>query len=220
MTGFPRSPRVQKGALIGLDPANPLASVIIFQYNPETLSRTLTAQTSGGEADTNEALRLKGPPKEQITLDVEIDATDQLETGDLLAGTLGIHPALASLEMLLYPKSAVVIANEVLKAAGVIEVIPPKAPLTLFVWGIKRVLPVRLTRFTITEEAFDPNLNPIQAKVSLTLDVLNYYDLGLLSPGGALFMGHQIIKEVMATLGGVANIAGAVSGSVNVSIGG
>ncbi len=224
MTGFTGSPSVQKGAIIGLDPANPLASVIIFQYNPETLTRTITAQTSGGEADTGEALRLKGPPKESIKLDVEIDATDQLETGDPLAGTLGIHPTLASLEMLLYPKSAVVIANEVLKAAGVIEVIPPEAPLTLFIWGIKRVLPVRLTSFTITEEAFDPNLNPIQAKASLTLDVLSYYDLGLLSVGGALYMAHQIIKEVMATVGGVANIAGAVSGavsgSVNVSIGG
>jgi len=198
-----------KGAIIGLDPFNPLASVVIFQYNPDTLTRTITAQAATGEsADKGEALRLKGPARETIKLDVEIDATDQLEQAKAPATTLGIYPTLASLEMLLYPKSALMIANEVLAAAGLIEVIPPQAPLTLLVWGIKRTLPVKLTEFTITEEAFDPNLNPIRAKVGLSLRVLNYQDLGLLSPGGALFMAHQVAKEVMATIGGVNAIAG------------
>ena len=118
--------------------------------------------------------------------------------------------------MLLYPKSALVIANEVLLNIGVIEIIPPEAPLTLFVWGVKRILPVRLTELSITEEAYDPNLNPIRAKVSLGLRVLNYHDLGLLSVGGTLFMAHQIAKEVMATIGSVGNIAGAVSGSISI----
>lgn len=217
MSSFPGSPKVQKGAIIGLDPFNPLASIVIFQYNPDTLTRTLTAQTVGGTPGSGEALRLKGPPQETITLAVEIDAADQLEKANPLAITMGIHPTLASLEMLLYPKSALVIANEVLANLGVIEVIPPEAPLTLFIWGIKRVVPVRLTTFSITEEAFDTSLNPIRAKVSLGLRVLNYQDLGLLSIGGALFMGHQIIKEVMATIGGVSNIAGAVSGSFSAS---
>ena len=216
MTSFPNSPRLQKGAIIGLDPFNPLASVIIFQYNPDTMTRTITAQTTGGDADRGEALRLKGPPQEQIKLDVEIDAADQLERGSSIAGSMGVYPTLASLEMLLYPKSALVIANEVLLNIGVIEVIPPEAPLTLFVWGVKRILPVRLTGLTITEEAYDPNLNPIRAKVSLDLRVLNYHDLGLLSVGGTLFMAHQIAKEVMATIGGVGNIAGAVSGSFSI----
>lgn len=212
VSAFPGSPKVMKGAIIGLDPFNPLASVIIFQYNPETLTRTLTAQTTGSDnADKGEALRLKGPPKEEIKLDVEIDATDQLEHAKAPATTLGLYPTLASLEMLLYPKSALMIANEVLAAVGTIELIAPEAPMTLFVWGPKRTLPVRLTGFTITEEAFDPNLNPIQAKVSLSLHVLNYQDLGLLSAGGALFMVHQIAKEVMATIGGVGAIAGATS---------
>jgi len=219
MTSFPNSPRLQKGAIIGLDPFNPLASVVIFQYNPDTMTRTISPQTTGGDADKGEALRLKGPPQESIKLEVEIDATDQLERGDALTGTLGIHPTLASLEMLLYPKSALVIANEVLLNLGMIEIIPPEAPLTLFVWGIKRIVPVRLTDLSITEEAFDPNLNPIRAKVSLGLRVLTYQDLGLLSVGGTLFMAHQIVKEVMATIGGVSNIAGAVSGSVSLSIG-
>ena len=212
MSSFPGSPKVMKGAIIGLDPFNPLASVIIFQYNPDTLTRTLTAQTTGSDnADKGEALRLKGPPKEEIKLDVEIDATDQLEQAKAPATTLGLYPTLASLEMLLYPKSALTIANEVLAAVGIIEFIPPEAPMTLFVWGPKRTLPVRLTGFTITEEAFDPNLNPIRAKVGLSLRVLNYQDLGLLSVGGALFMAHQVAKEVMATIGGVGAIAGGTS---------
>jgi len=156
-------------------------------------------------------LRLKGPPRETIKLDVEIDAADQLERANPLATTMGLYPTLASLEMLLYPKSALTIANEVLAAVGIIEIIPPEAPMTLFVWGPKRTLPARLTEFTITEEAFDPNLNPIRAKVGLSLRVLNYQDVGLLSVGGALFMAHQVAKEVMATIGGAATIAGGVS---------
>lgn len=214
MSSFPGSPRLQKGAIVGLDPANPLASVIVFQYNPDTLTRSLTAQTTEGEANRGEALRLKGPPQETMSLDVEIDATDQLEQGDSTAASMGIYPALAALEMLLYPKSGLVIANEVLAAVGIIEVIPPEAPLTLFVWGLKRVVPVRLTNFSITEEAFDPGLNPIRAKVSLGMRVLSYYDLGLYSAGGALFMVHQVAKEVMATIGSANNL-GAISASLS-----
>jgi hypothetical protein len=207
-----------KGAIIGLDPFNPLASIVIFQYNPDTLTRTLRPQTSGGNADKGEALRLKGPPEETIKLDVEIDATDQLEQPSFPATVMGISPALAGLEMLLYPKSALTITNEVLMAAGVIEIIPPEAPLTLFIWGPTRIVPVRLTDLSITEEAFDTLLNPIRAKVSLGLRVLTYQDLGLPSAGGALFMAHQIVKEVMATIGSVANVAGAASASFSASI--
>lgn len=200
MSSFPGSPRVQKGAIIGVDPLNPLASVIVFQYNPDSLTRTITAQTSGTDnADKGEALRLKGPPREVIKLDVEIDAADQLEQTKSPAVSLGLNPTLASLEMLLYPKSALSIANEVLANFGIIEIIPPEAPLTLFTWGPQRTLPVRLTEFTITEEAFDTQLNPIRAKVALSLKVLTYQDLGLFSVGGALSMAQQVAKEVMAT---------------------
>ncbi len=216
MSSFPRSPRLQKGAIIGLDPFNPLASIIVFQYNPESMSRSLAVNAFGKEANMGEALRLNGPPRETITVSIEIDATDQLEKGDPLAASLGIYPTLSSLEMLLYPKSALVIGNQIAAAFGITEIIPPEAPLTLFIWGIKRMLPVRITALTITEEAFDPDLNPIQAKVSLTMNVLTYHDLGLLTPGGTLFMAHQVVKEVMATIGGVGNIAGVVSGSVNI----
>lgn len=217
MTTFPRAPRLQKGAIVGLDSFNPLASVIVFQYNPDTLTRTVRARAAGEEADRREALRLQGPPRETISLEVEIDATDQLERGEATATSAGIHPALASLEMLLYPKSALVVANEALARLGVVEVIPPEAPLTLLIWGSRRVVPVRLEGFTITEEAFDPDLNPIRARVGVELQVLSYQDLGLESVGGGLFMAHQVAKEVMATVGGATGLTGGAEASVATS---
>ena len=209
MSTFPGSPRILKGALIGVDIFNPLASVVVFQYNPDTMTRMITAKAAGGQAaaTSGEALRLAGPPEETIRIEVEIDATDQLEKADPIATTMGLSPTLSSLEMLLYPKSALVIANEVLARIGIIEIIPGEAPMTLLIWGLKRVLPVRLTSLSITEEAFDTALNPIRAKINMDLRVLTYQDLGLLSVGGALFMAHQVVKEVMATIGSVNSIA-------------
>jgi hypothetical protein len=209
MTTSPISPRLIKGAIVGIDIFNPISSVILFQYNPETLTRTLQVQTTGGGGNPSEALRLRGAPQESITLDIEIDATDQLEKGENNATSMGIYPQLSALEMLIYPKSSLVIANTVLLAAGTIEVIPPMAPLTLFIWGPKRVLPVRLTNFSITEDAYDVNLNPIRAKVSLGLQVLNYNDLPLTHPGYHLFLAHQVVKETMASIGSVNNLAAA-----------
>ncbi len=208
MTGFTGSPRVTKGAIIGLDPFNPLAGVVVFQYNPETLERTVRARGAGEGAERGEAFRLAGPPEETITLEIELDAADGLETGDPLTVGAGVAPALAALEMLIHPKSALVIANEVLAAVGVIEVIPPEAPLTLFVWGPKRVLPVRIADMTITEQAFDPALNPILAKVRLSLTVLSYHDLGVLSAGGALSLAQQVAKEALATMAGTRTVTG------------
>jgi hypothetical protein len=205
----PISPVVARGAIVAMDPVNPLASVVVFQYNPDTVTRTLQARTAGGEGVG--PVRLAGPPEESIKLSVEVDATDQLEGGDPGAASMGVYPALSSLEMLLYPKSAIVIANEVLARVGVIEVIPMEAPLTLLIWGTKRIVPIRVTEFSITEEAFDTDLNPIRAKVDLGLKVLTYDDLGMLSPGGALFMAHQVAKEVLASMGGAAALAGEVS---------
>jgi hypothetical protein len=202
MSSFPGSPRLIKGALIGLDPLNPLASIIVFQYNPDSVTRRLDARASGGSetGDRSEAFRLSGPPKETITLTgIEIDATDQLEQGNPIAMTTGIHPTLAALEMLLYPKSVQVLTNIALAQAGNLEIIPPEAPLTLFIWGPARVVPVRLTSFSVTEEAHDTLLNPIRAKVDLTLQVLSYVDLKLGTAGHTLFLTHQIAKEILAT---------------------
>jgi hypothetical protein len=216
MTTFPGSPRLLKGAIVGIDKFNPLASVILFQYNPDTLTRSLTARTPDRDdwwppPARTEAMRLAGPPEESIQLEIEIDASDQLERSEVIATKMGVYPALASLEMLLYPKALAMITNEALLNVGIREVSAPEAPLTLFVWGPKRVLPVRLTGFSITEQAFDTHLNPIRASVSLSLSVLNYQDLGLSSPGGALFMAHQVTKEVMATLNSVNSVSSLAS---------
>src|ERR1044071_6105251 len=193
MTTFPGSPRLLKGAIIGADQANPLASVIVFQYNPDTMTRRLEARTSSGESsDRSEALRLTSAPKETITLSIEVDATDQLEKAEPVAVVSGVNPTLSALEMLLYPKSADVISNLSQANNGFLEIIPVEAPLTLFVWGQKRVLPVRITSFNITEEAFDTLLNPMRAKIDLTLQVLIYYDLKITRPGFSLFMAYQI----------------------------
>lgn len=182
-----------------MDLFNPLASIIVFQYNPDTMTRRLEARANAGDGERSEPFRLSGPPKETITLSVEIDAVDQLADENPLAIAAGISPTLSALEMLVYPKSALVVANAVIAAAGGIEVIPVDGPMVLFVWGPTRVLPVRITGMSITEEAFDALLNPIRAKVELSLTVLSYHDLKMATPGGALFMVHQITKELMAT---------------------
>lgn len=219
MTALSTSPRVAKGAIVGIDPFNPLASLIVFQYNPDSFTRSLQPQTTGGDAASGRAepLRLSGPPVESLRLEVEIDATDQLERGDAIATSMGVYPQLSALEMLLYPKSALVIANTVLLATGTIEVVAPEAPFTLLVYGPKRVLPVRLTEFSITEEAHDASLNPIRAKVALGLRVLSYSDFPILHPGYAVFLAHQVVKEAMAVVGSVGSIA--ATGSATVSIG-
>src|SRR5262245_26514162 len=123
MTAFPNSPRLLKGAIIGLDPGKPLASVIVFQYNPDTMTRRVDARSTGGgdHMDRSEAFRLTGPPNETITVSIEIDATDQLELADPVAVASGVHPTLAALEMLLYPTSALTIANTKLAQMGNLE---------------------------------------------------------------------------------------------------
>jgi hypothetical protein len=204
-----------KGAIVGLDPLNPLASVIVFQYNPDTLNRTLqarTAQAPTQQSNPSLALRLAGPPTETIRMELELDAADQMASGDGTAQNFGVTPALAAMEMLLYPKSALVIANQILAVAGVIEVIPPEAPMALLVFGASRVLPVRLTELTVTEQLFGASLNPIQAKVGIAVRVLNYDDLGLASVGGGLFLAYQIGREVMATQSGVGAVEQAIGG--------
>lgn len=197
------SPRLLKGAIVMLDPnlGVPLGTINL-QYNPDEISRSLKPQSVGDEPDRTEILRLKGPPIETIKCSVEIDATDQLEAGDANTLSYGIQPQLAALELLVYPSSAELIANEVLSFIGTIEILPMESALTLFVWSKRRVTPVRITDLDITEEAFDPQLNPIRAKVSLGMRVLNVNDVGFLTPAGALYMVYQVQKEALAALAG------------------
>jgi hypothetical protein len=200
VTSFPGSPRLLKGGIVLVDPGSgALQRIIALQYNPDSLTRTLTPKTVGEQgADRSEATRLKGPAVETIKLDAELDAADQLELGDRRAGEVGIHPELAALEVIVHPSSAQLREHDRLASAGTLEIAPMLAPLTLFVWSKSRIVPVRVTELSVTEEAFDPNLNPLRAKVSLSMRVLTVDDLGFSSKGGTLFMAHLTGKEQLA----------------------
>ncbi len=203
MTGFSGSPRLVKGGIVTLDPDTAVVrSVIALQYNPDSLSRTLQIQSTPGGQDgvRVDALRLRGPAVETIKVEAELDATDQLEfpTQNPLAVQYGLHPQLAQLEMLINPSVETLLADDARANAGTLEIIPLEQPLTLFVWSSSRVVPVRLTEFSVTEEAFDVRLNPIRAKVSLGLRVLSIDDVGFDTPGGQLFMAYLTTKETLA----------------------
>lgn len=209
MTGYSRSPRLLKGAIVAFRPPVPIPEVIAFQINPESLQRTIEANAAEGEGGAD-GFRLAGAPKEVIKLEATLDAADDLEQGR--AEDLGLHPRLAQLETLLYPAAATVIANAVLLRLGTVEILPATGPFTIFIWGKTRILPVRLKSLSITEEAYDPKLNPIRAKVSMDLTVLSYSDLESSHPGYAMFLSHQLVKETMAMVGRV-NSLGSVLGS-------
>ena len=195
------SPRLLKAGLVMLDPDTAVpVGTIVLQYNPESLTRRLQPQSVGEGADRSEIFRLKGPPIETITLAAEIDATDQLEfpSRNPVAASVGIHPQLAALELLVYPSSTDLIVNEALTYVGTIEILPMESALTVLVWGASRIAPVRITSLDITEDAFDPLLNPIRAKVTISFRVLNVVDAGFINPAGALYMAYQIGKEALA----------------------
>jgi hypothetical protein len=204
MSTFPNSPRLLKGGLVLLDAdSGAVQRVIALQYNPDTLTRSLQVQgaaTEGG--DRSEALRLKGPPIESIKLDAEIDAADQLEFPEQnpkcravghssAARGAGNHRvsdqrAVAGQQQSGELRHAGDCANA--GAAHAIRLEP------------NRVVPVRLTEFSVTEEAFDAALNPIRAKVSLGMRVLSVNDLGFDHKGGSLYLGYQQQKERLAAL--------------------
>jgi hypothetical protein len=201
MTTFPNSPRLLKGGIVLIDvDTSAIQRIITLQYNPDTLTRTLQVQAIGEGSDRSEALRLKGPPVETIKLDAEIDATDQLEIADSTAAQVGIQPQLAALETIVYPTSSQLQSNNSLAQSGTLEIAPMETPLILFIWSKNRIVPVRITDFSITEEAFDPNLNPIRAKVSLGMRVLSVNDLGFKHKGGSLFTSYLQQKERLAAM--------------------
>jgi hypothetical protein len=205
MSGFPGSPRVLKGGIVLLDPVSFAVvpnGIIVMQYNPDTVTRTLKVKGAEEGGDRSEALRLTGPAVETIKLDVEIDATDQLENPRQNQTTVqyGISPQLAVLETLIYPTSANLQNNYTLSQQGMLEIMPMMSPMSLFVWSATRIVPVRITDFSITEEAFDPRLNPLRAKVSLGLRVLSIDDLFFSDKGGSLYMAYQRQKENLARL--------------------
>jgi hypothetical protein len=195
------SPKLLKGGIVLVNAdSGAIERIIALQYNPDTLTRSLQPKAISSEsADRSEALRLKGPPVETIKLDAEIDAVDQMELGDTQTAEVGIHPQLAALETIVYPSKAQLDNGNRLASSGTLEIAPMLAPLTLFIWSRNRIVPVRITDFSITEEAFDPSLNPLRAKVSIGMRVLSVDDLGFNAKGGNLFMAYLQNKEQLAS---------------------
>lgn len=205
MSPSPLSPRLLKGAIVAIDLATSQQTTIAFQYNPETVTRTLKPKQAAEPEQPGKraiALRYSGAPTETFTLDVHLDASDALESGDATAKNLGVYPQLFALEVLAYPPSQQVVENEKLLKQGKMEVASGyDAPLTLLVWGPQRVLPVQLTRMTITETIFDTQLNPIQATLKLEMHALTYSDLDPSHKGYSLFLAYQQSKERQARQG-------------------
>ncbi|MDE1948642.1 MAG: hypothetical protein KGL43_05500 [Burkholderiales bacterium] len=212
MTGFSASPRLLKAGLVVLQPGGgPLQRVISLQYNPDSLTRSYQVQGVGGDGGGERAqpFRFKGPAVETFRIEAEIDATDPLEHPDSnpSAVAVGIAPQLALLESLVNPSVAELLAHDALASSGQMEIVPPEAPLVIFVWGARQVVAVRVTDFSITEEAFDPVLNPIRAKVSLSLRALSTDDLGFAHKGGQIFINHLRTREALAGQGGGATLS-------------
>jgi hypothetical protein len=207
MTTFADIPRAIRAGIVVVDPdTGGPQRVIVMQFNPDSLERSIqpqaadttsTASGTGTDGDRNEALRLKGPAEEQWKFTAEIDATDQLD----VPAPDGIHPQLAALEMLVQPTTAQLRDSIDRTRKGIIEVNPIETPLTLFTWGNKRVMPVRLTEFSVNEQAFDVNLNPIRASLSISLKILTVSDLPVGHPGADLYVAHLAIKEQLAARG-------------------
>jgi hypothetical protein len=207
----PLMPKLMKGAIVSVGTLKPIPTVVVFQYNPAEVSRSLTLDKSA-DPDTPGGERIALAPKETMSMKVMIDAVEQLEARSLLARGLGIYPQLSALEMLLYPASVLVLANTTLAKAGAMQIVPPDMPLTVLIWGLKRVVPVRLTSLSITEEMYDPSLNPIRAQADLSLDVMSYDDFQPDDRGYYVFLAYQVVKETMAAIGTVNSIASGLTG--------
>ncbi len=208
---FPLRPNLQKGALAVYPthtPGSQPSTIIVFQFNPEAMKRTLAHRAAPAAAEgksgsaKEDVLRVAGPPLETINLTVDMHAADQLAEPDQNASVAehGLHPALATLELLMYPPTLNAKKIEEQAARGQVQVSPADLPLVLLVWGKQRVVPVKLTSFAIAEDAFDTRLNPIAAKVELGMQVLTYMEFTSSSIGRDAFIAYQKAKESLAQL--------------------
>jgi hypothetical protein len=164
------NPGIVKGGFVHFDSNAQVGRVVAFQFNPETLERTTIPADSVNQR------------KEVIRFTVEFDATDALERGDPTAAQLGIHPALAALEMVFQTS----------KDPPGVQV--GAKPFTLFVWGIQRVIPIKLMQLEIHETMFDSQLNPLRATVNVLLEVLSDADLQA-NPNAQTFMESYLKQK-------------------------
>lgn len=177
---------LMRGALIeyGTDFLGPIPNVVIFQFNPESLTRAIQIPPRPVGAMSRETNAAGMPPVEKFTLKAQFTAVDQLNGGNTLARTLGIGPQLAAIEKMARPSgklmgllgAAVDAIGDALGIGGdksdATQPIPrEKYPQILFIWGLTRILPVVIESLSITEQQYDSLLNPVQAEVSIGLAV-------------------------------------------------
>jgi len=190
MAMFPGSPRVLRGALVSVDPSTLESQVVPLQYNPAMVQRSykLAATTAGAGAGQR-----TGAPVETVQLEVELDATKGSSNDNNIVAS-----RIAALLGLVSPSTDDVKKNLDLAAQGMIEILPPDAPLVLFVYGPTRVQPVVLTEIALSEEAHAADLSPLRARVSLGMQVLRYADLPAGQVAHALSLANQVARESTA----------------------
>ncbi len=171
-----------RGALIeyGSDLMGPIPNVVIFQFNPETLTRTVqipARPTSGSSRETSQAGE---PAVEKISLKASFSAADEFGDNKVLARLFGVGTRLAALEKMVYPaerpdrSDRCRAGGAVSSAAGgdACQPIPRETyPRILFIWGPYKILPVVIESMSITEQQYDFLLNPVQAEVTISMAV-------------------------------------------------
>lgn len=210
-----------RGALIeysGAGPIGPIPNVVIFQYNPESLSRSLQIPQRPTGATQRESTQAGEKTFEKITFKAHFSAVNLLEEDKALAKLFGIGPQLAALEKMVLPSGKIAglvgaaidaIGDAISGGSGAGEDAPAqpipreKYPRILFIWGITRVLPVTIDSMTIAELEYDTLLNPLRAEVDLTLSViaLDACSDDVLAKGALEY--STLAKEAMA----IANLA-------------
>jgi len=198
-TGYSRSPKLLKGALIQFSAPLliPIPNIIVFQYNPGSLTRNLKPwgppTKDDPEHPSDKLVNQRAQPydpDETFSLGLELDATDDLEdpSSHPVAVVSGVAARIAAMEMLLYPpgQSALgallnVSINVSIGSGGIsasvgkaVDTVPQTTvPVVLFFWGPGRIVPVRITSFQVEEEAFLPTLYPLRAKATIGLKILD-----------------------------------------------
>ena len=198
--GYTQSPLLLKGAIIQFSAPLlvPVPNIIVFQYNPESITRTISPWSTGKSADptaacSNDSAKAQNPlaqpcdPKETLSLSLELDAADALEDPDnnQVAVIAGVADRIAALEMLMYPPGTTGLGSLInaistsLGGGAPIDVVPrTTVPVALFYWGPGMIVPVRIESFAVEEQAYSPTLFPIRAKVTLGLKILDSASFG------------------------------------------
>jgi hypothetical protein len=251
MSGYSQTPNLLKGAIIQFSAPMliPIPNIVIFQYNPETLTRGLTPWTPiAREYDENgevkalakhQVKQLTQPydPDENISVTLELDATDAMEEPDThpVGARVGVADRLAALEMLMYPPGTSALGSLLASVSISIgpggisagfnaeaDVVESKTvPVVLFFWGPGRIVPVRISSFSIEEQAFNPLLYPIRAKVTLGMKVLDKEhlrnlendkaDSAAVTIAKACYKFTRVQKELLAT----ANLANSIESIIS-----